>query len=111
MALLAHVQEPARAAGESRARPCCITDGGKERAVDDDGVIQLADDDEPRLLLVATVLAHSASCSRATRCSSPKCSIQACRLVADLQVNGKARLSIPAVMRMVGRRARRRATA
>lgn len=99
MALLAHVQEPA-AHQEIESASVVITDGGKER-VDDDGVIQLADGEEPRLLLVATVLAHSVMLSRDEMLVSEVFD-SSVPLVADLQVNGKARLSIPSVMRMVG---------
>jgi uncharacterized Rmd1/YagE family protein len=99
MALLTHVQEPAEQE-EIETASVFITDGGKER-VDDDGVIQLGDDDEPRLLLVATVLAHSVMLSRDEMLVS-EVFASSVPLVADLQVNGKARLSIPAVMRMVG---------
>jgi hypothetical protein len=100
MALLAHVQEPADQQ-EIETASLHITDGGKDR-VDEDGVIQLADDEEPRLLLVATVLAHSVMLSRDEMLVSEVFD-SSVPLVADLQVNGKARLSIPAVMRMVGR--------
>ena len=100
MALLAHVQEPAEQQ-EIETAGVLITDGGKDR-VDDDGVIQLADDEEPRLLLVATVLAHSVMLSRDEMLVSEVFD-SSVPLVADLQINGKARLSIPAVMRMVGR--------
>jgi len=100
MALLAHVQEPAEQQ-EIETASLHITDGGKDR-VDEDGVIQLADDEEPRLLLVATVLAHSVMLSRDEMLVSEVFD-SSVPLVADLQVNGKARLSIPAVMRMVGR--------
>ena len=100
LALLAHVQEPAEHQ-EIETATVLITDGGKER-VDDDGIIQLADDEEPRLLLVATVLAHSVMLSRDEILVSEVFDSSG-PLVADLQVNGKARLSIPAVMRMVGR--------
>ncbi|MBX9663618.1 RMD1 family protein [Novosphingobium sp.] len=100
MALLAHVQEPAEQQ-EVETAGVLITDGGKDR-VDDDGVIQLADDEEPRLLLVATVLAHSVMLSRDEMLVSEVFD-SSVPLVADLQINGKARLSIPAVMRMVGR--------
>lgn len=100
MALLTHVQERA-SQQEIETAGVLITDGGKDR-VDDDGVIQLADDDEPRLLLVATVLAHSVMLSRDEMLVSEVFD-SSVPLVADLQVNGKARLSIPAVMRMVGR--------
>ncbi|WP_421849140.1 RMD1 family protein [Novosphingobium sp.] len=99
MALLAHVQEPA-STREIETASVLITDGGKER-VDDDGVIQLADDTIPRLLLVATVLAHSVMLSRDEMLVSEVFD-SSVPLVADLQVNGKARLSIRAVMRMVG---------
>lgn len=99
MALLAHVQEPAPQQ-EIETASVLITDGGKER-VDDDGVIHLADDAEPRLLLVATVLAHSVMLSRDEMLVSEVFD-SSVPLVADLQVNGKARLSIPEVMRMVG---------
>lgn len=100
MALLAHVQEPADQQ-EIETASVLITDGGKDR-VDDEGVIQLADDEEPRLLLVATVLAHSVMLSRDELLVSEVFD-SSVPLVADLQINGKARLSIPAVMRMVGR--------
>lgn len=100
MALLAHVQEPAEQQ-EVETAGVLITDGGKDR-VDDDGMIQLADDEEPRLLLVATVLAHSVMLSRDEMLVSEVFD-SSVPLVADLQINGKARLSIPAVMRMVGR--------
>jgi len=100
MALLAHVQEPADQQ-EIETASLRITHGGKDR-VDEDGVIQLADDEEPRLLLVATVLAHSVMLSRDEMLVSEVFD-SSVPLVADLQVNGKARLSIPAVMRMVGR--------
>lgn len=100
MALLAHVQEPADQQ-EIETASLHITHGGKDR-VDEDGVIQLADDEEPRLLLVATVLAHSVMLSRDEMLVSEVFD-SSVPLVADLQVNGKARLSIPAVMRMVGR--------
>ncbi len=99
MALLAHVQEPAEQQ-EIETASVLITDGGKER-VDDDGVIQLGEDDEPRLLLVATVLAHSVMLSRDEMLVSEVFD-SSVPLVADLQINGKARLSIPSVMRMVG---------
>ncbi|OYU34576.1 RMD1 family protein [Novosphingobium sp. PASSN1] len=99
MALLAHVQEPAEQQDIETAS-VLFTDGGKER-VDDDGVIHLADETEPRLLLVATVLAHSVMLSRDEMLVS-EVFASSVPLVADLQVNGKARLSIPAVMRMVG---------
>jgi uncharacterized Rmd1/YagE family protein len=99
LALLAHVQEPA-GQQEIESATLVITDGGKER-VDDEGVIQLADGEEPRLLLVATVLAHSVMLSRDEMLVSEVFD-SSVPLVADLQVNGKARLSIPAVMRMVG---------
>lgn len=99
MALLAHVQEPAEQQDIETAS-VLFTDGGKER-VDDDGVIHLADETEPRLLLVATVLAHSVMLSRDEMLVSEVFD-SSVPLVADLQVNGKARLSIPAVMRMVG---------
>lgn len=98
-ALLAHVQEPA-GHQEIETATVLITDGGKER-VDDDGVILLADDEEPRLLLVATVLAHSVMLSRDEMLVSDVFN-SSVPLVADLQVNGKARLSIPECMRMVG---------
>ena len=58
-------------------------------------------EDEPRLLLVATVLAHSVMLSRDETLVSEVFD-SSVPLVADLQINGKARLSIPAVMRMVG---------
>ena len=99
LALLAHVQEPAEQQ-EIESATVVITDGGKER-VDDDGVIQLADGEEPRLLLVATVLAHSVMLSRDEMLVSEVFD-SSVPLVADLQINGKARLSIPEVMRMVG---------
>lgn len=99
MALLAHVQEPAEQQ-EVETASVLITDGGKDR-VDDEGVIQLADDEEARLLLVATVLAHSVMLSRDEMLVSEVFD-SSVPLVADLQINGKARLSIPAVMRMVG---------
>ena len=99
LALLTHVQEPA-GQQEIETASVLITDGGKER-VDDDGVIHLADEEEPRLLLVATVLAHSVMLSRDETLVSEVFD-SSVPLVADLQINGKARLSIPAVMRMVG---------
>lgn len=98
-ALLAHVQEPAEHQ-EIETASVLITDGGKER-VDYDGVIHLADEEEPRLLLVATVLAHSVMLSRDEMLVSDVFN-SSVPLVADLQVNGKARLSIPECMRMVG---------
>lgn len=98
-ALLAHVQEPAEHQ-EIETATVLLTNGGKER-VDDDGAIHLADDEEPRLLLVATVLAHSVMLSRDEMLVSDVFN-SSVPLVADLQVNGKARLSIPECMRMVG---------
>ena len=99
MALVRHVQEPAEHQ-EIETATVLITDGGKER-VDDDGMIHLADDEEARLLLVATVLAHSVMLSRDEMLVSDVFD-SSVPLVADLRINGKARLSIPECMRMVG---------
>ena len=99
IALRAHVQDPAEHQ-EIETASVLLTGGGKER-VDDDGVIHLADEAEPRLLLVATVLAHSVMLSRDELLVSEVFDTSV-PLVADLQINGKARLSIPEVMRMVG---------
>jgi len=100
LALLAHVQEPEEHQ-EIEAATVTLNHGGKER-VEDDGLILLSDGEQPRLLLVATVLAHSVMLSRDEILVSEVFD-RSVPLVADLQNNGKPRLSIPEVMRMVGR--------
>ena len=98
-ALMVHVQDAADHL-EVETATVTVNSTGKER-VEDDGLIVLGEPTQPRLLLVATVLAHTVMLSRDEILVSQAFDRSA-PLVADLQVNGKARLSIRAVMRMVG---------
>ncbi|MCW1382359.1 RMD1 family protein [Novosphingobium sp. KCTC 2891] len=66
-----------------------------------EGSIMLADVDPDRLLLVATVLARSAVLNRDEAMVASAFDASA-PVVEDLRVNGRARLSIRAVMRLVG---------
>lgn len=94
-----HVEDPA-AQREHEGAALFVTAEQTDR-ISGEGDIALAGADEDRLLLVATVLARSAVLDRDEAMVAAAFDASA-PVVEDLRANGRARMSIRAVMRLVG---------
>ena len=94
-----YVESPA-AEREAESVEVVIAAGGGDR-VGPEGVIALADADPDRLLLVATVLARSAVLDRDEAMVAAAFDASA-PVVEDLRENGRVRLPIRRVMKLVG---------
>jgi required for meiotic nuclear division protein 1 len=105
-ALAGHLEEPLAVPETEEARIAVRPGGGPAAMVHDDriepdGLIVLADARAERLLLVATVLSHSVLLAR-DELSIAQAFDRSAPLVADLRENGRARLAVAEVMKLVG---------
>jgi len=97
--LATHVVDPTEVE-ETESATIVVRSGGKDR-ITAEGQIELEDASHERLLLAATILAHSVVLSRDEILASEAFD-HIGPIVADLRENGRVRLSIRPVMRQVG---------